>query len=352
MRSEAFVRARGVIAGLLFAWIAFDVLVWAFGESPLRMATLLVEGTWGTAYGAGQVIFKATPIFVCAIAVRVAFRAGLFNIGAEGQMMVAGLAVGVVGARLPDAWPSPLGLAIVAIVAATAGGAWALVPAVMRARWGAHEVISTIMLNRLAQIVVGGGLASGLALEGTVQTPPVGSGLMMTRLSSWFGGFAGSAASTASLWALGMGVLAMAWAEKSRIGVELDWVARGRTAARMHGVPVRLRLAQALVVSGAIAGLAGIVPVSGYKGYYELGLGAGAGFAGIAAAMLGGGSVVGMLLAALLMGTLAQGGLAINAFVPREVTEIVQAAVIVGVALGDSWLTRWAGRAPSGKVAN
>ena len=163
------------VAGLAVGWIAFCALVWLYGASPRAMAGLVFEGTWGTSYGAGQVLFKATPLLFTGIAVDLALRAGLFNIGAEGQLAVGSLAAGVVGAHLPAGHAvrssrcrsrSPRAMA--------AGALWALVPALLKGRFGAHEVISTIMMNRIADSAVGLALgAGGLALTGTVRTADV-----------------------------------------------------------------------------------------------------------------------------------------------------------------------------------
>jgi simple sugar transport system permease protein len=100
-------------------------------------------------------------------------------------------------------------------------------------------------------------------------------------------------------------------------------------------VPVRARIEQALVISGAIAGAASFGTVLGYKGYFEEGLGAGAGFGGLAVAILGRGSAVGLIFAALLFGTLQQGGLAVNAFVPKELMDVLTGIVVCAVALAD-----------------
>src|SRR5688500_3088541 len=98
------------VAGLAAGWLAFAILVWLYGQSPREMGVLLFEGTWGTTYGAGQVLFKATPLLFTGLAVDLALRAGLFNIGAEGQLAVASLAAGVVGSRLPAGTPAVVAL--------------------------------------------------------------------------------------------------------------------------------------------------------------------------------------------------------------------------------------------------
>jgi simple sugar transport system permease protein len=333
VRIEA--EAIAVVSALAVAWIAFALLVWLYGESPRLMARLLLEGTWGTAYGAGQVLFKATPLLCTGVAVELGLRAGLFNIGGEGQLAVASVAVAVVGAKV-GGLPAFVAIPALVVVAMTAGGAWAFVPALLRARFGAHEVIGTIMMNRIADAGIGALLAAGLAVFGSVRTPDVAPSAHLPRLDVVFASLRGSAVSFALVVAVFL-AFAMQWAlQRTRVGRELVLVGQNPLACAAARIPVPRRLAAALVLSGACAGLASAGTVLGYKGYYEMGLGAGAGFGGLAVALLGRSSAVGLVLAALFFGTLQQGGLAINAHVPREVMDVLEGVVIVAVSIGDA----------------
>jgi ABC-type uncharacterized transport system permease subunit len=324
------------VAGLAVGWLAFCVLVWMYGASPRAMAGLLFEGTWGTSYGAGQVLFKATPLLFTGIAVDLALRAGLFNIGAEGQLAVGSLAAGVVGSHLPPGTPAIVALPLALAGAMAAGALWALVPALLKGRYGAHEVISTIMMNRIAEGAVGLALgAGGLALTGTVRTADIAAGARMPRLETWFSSLQGSAASFALLFGVGATFLVTESYRRTRFGREIGLIGQNARAMEAEKVPVRARLEQALVVSGAIAGAASLGTVLGYKGYFEEGLGAGAGFGGLAVAILGRGSATGLVFAALLFGTLQQGGLAVNAFVPKELMDVLTGVVVCAVALAD-----------------
>jgi simple sugar transport system permease protein len=323
------------VAGVAAGWLAFCLLVWLYGASPRGMAVLLWEGTWGTTYGAGQVIFKATPLLFTGVAVDLALRAGLFNIGAEGQLAIASLVAGVVGARLPAGTPALLALPLVLACAMGAGAAWALVPAIWKGRFGAHEVISTIMMNAIATGVVGLAIASGLGLSGTVRTAEVVPGARMPKLEAVWPEFQGSAASFAIFVALAMTALVVLGHERTRFGRELGLIGKNARAMQAEKVPVRRRLQQALLVSGALAGAASLATVNGYKGYFEEGLGAGAGFVGLVVALLGRNSALGLVFAALLFGTLQQGGLALNAHVPKELTDLLLGVIICAVALFD-----------------
>ncbi|HEY1957172.1 MAG TPA: hypothetical protein VGH28_16250 [Polyangiaceae bacterium] len=329
-----------IASGTAAAQLAFAALVWVYGQSPRAMTALVFEGTWGSAYGIGQVLFKATPLLFTGLAVHVGLRAGLFNVGAEGQLAAASLAVGVLGAHLPHGTPAIVALPLLAIVAAAAGALWAAPAAGLRAR-GAHEVISTILLNRVADAFIGLMLGLGLAEHGTVRTEEVVAGARLSRLDRFVHPLEGSAASTAIVIAV-LFVAAILWVlPRTRRGREAELVAQNDEACRAEKIPVSRRRSEALIASGAIAGLASLGTVLGYKGYFEQGLGAGAGFAGLAVAILGRGRLVGIVFAALLFGTLAQGGLAINAYVPAEAMEVIQGVVIVVVALADARLRAW-----------
>jgi ABC-type uncharacterized transport system permease subunit len=348
-------RAAGIVSGLAAGWLALAVIVWACGESPREIAGQVLAGTWGMPYGIGQVLYKASMLLLTGVAVDVALRAGLFNIGVEGQLAVAGLAVATVGARLPLATPGWIALPVVVCVALGAGALWAAIPALLRARFEAHEVISTIMMNRIADAAVGLALARGLAIPGTSRTPEVVPGARLSPLAAWgFPSMHGSAASVAFPLALVVACLTAAWIARSRVGRELVLVGLAPAACAAERIPVGRRAGAALLLSGAIGGLAAIAPVLGYKGYYESGLGAGAGFGGIAVALIGRRSVPGLVFAALFFGTLEQGGLAINARIPMEVTTVLEAIAIVAVALADvpagkGWrgLARLVSREPS-----
>jgi simple sugar transport system permease protein len=245
--------------------------------------------------------------------------------------------VGTAGARLPSGTPAWLALPLLAAVALASGAAWAAVPALLRARFGAHEVISTIMMNRIAEAAIALGLARGLSVPGTVRTPDVVAGAHLPRLDALgLSSMRGSAVSVALPVAVAVAVAAAFWLARSRVGREIVLVGLSPTACAAEKIPVARRTGAVLLLSGALAGLASLAPVLGSKGYFESGLGVGAGFGGIAVALLGRGHPVGLVLAALLFGTLEQGGLVVNARVPMEVMTVLQGVIIVMVALADA----------------
>lgn len=335
--TRALLPAALALGGIV---LLLNLIAFAFGESPLGTLRLAAVGTWGTAYGAGQVLFKATPLIFTALSFEVALRAGLFNIGAEGQLAAASLAVGVLAAKLPPQTPFPVALLVCLGAAALTGALVALVPAWMRARLGVHEIISTIMLNRIVDVALPFTLVSVLGAS-ALRTDDAAPSATLPKLDRLFPALSGSAASLAFPLAVALAFGLGGYLRRTRAGREMRWTGQNPRACRAEGIDVGRRLIQAMLLSGALAGLVMSATVLGYKGYYELGLGTGAGFTGIAVALLGRGSPLGIVLAAVLFGTLQQAGLAINARVPKEAMDVLAACVIVLVAVADRL-----GRAP------
>ena len=328
------------LAGIV---LLLDLISLAFGVAPSATLTVAAAGSWGTAYGIGQVLFKATPLIFTGLAFEVGFRAGLFNIGAEGQLALASLAAGFVGARLPPGTPWIVGIPICLAVAIATGALVALAPALMRARLGVHEIISTIMLNRIVDGIVPFALVALLGAT-SLRTADLAHGASIPKLDRVVPALTGSAASFAFPLAVIAAFAVDAALRRTRAGREMRWTGQSPEACRAEGIDVPKRLVQAMLLSGALAGLAMSATVLGYKGYYELGLGTGAGFTGVAVALLGRGSALGIVLAAILFGTLQQAGLAINAHVPKEAMDVLTAVAIVLVAIANR-VSKKSGRA-------
>jgi ABC-type uncharacterized transport system permease subunit len=319
------------LAGIV---LLLNLVSLAFGVAPLATLRAAAADTWGTPYGVGQVLFKATPLIFTGLAFEVGFRAGLFNIGAEGQLMLGSLAAGWVGALLPAGTPWIVAAPACVAVAMGTAAATALVPALMRARLGVHEIISTIMINRIAEGVLPFTLVTLLGAT-ALRTADLAPGASLPKLSRAVPAFAGSAASVAFPLAVAAAFAVHTWLLRSRAGREMRWTGQNAEACRAEGIDVGRRLVQAMLLSGALAGAATTATVLGYKGYYELGLGSGAGFTGVAVALLGRGHPLGMVLAAILFGTLQQAGLAINDRVPKEAMDVLTACTIVLVAVAN-----------------
>jgi simple sugar transport system permease protein len=306
-----------------------SVLIIAVGGAPLEVYRLLLEGTFGNAYGFGQVLFKATPLVFTGLSVSLALQAGLFNIGAEGQLTVGAFATAMVGAYAAPR--SPMLAVPLALVAGFLGGALVgAIPGFLKATRGSHEVINTIMLNFIVRAAMVG-IGAHAFLRESIHTRPIAPQAELPRLGDFIRPFAGSAANTSLFFALLVALLVGWFLSRTRTGFALRAVGESPTAAATAGIPVGRTLVLAMALSGGIAGLVGANFVLGYKHYYEDGFSGGMGYMGIAVAVLGGTRPFGVVLAALLFGALSQGALAVNALVPKEIVDILQALIIFAV---------------------
>ena len=231
-------------------------------------------------------LYKATTLTFTGLAVAVGVRAGLFNVGAEGQLAAGGLVAALCGLWLSPAVPWMIALPLCVVAAAVAGGAVGWVPGVLRARYGAHEVIVTIMLNFVVLALLNWLLAAHSRVPETLHTASIERAL--PRLAVWVPEFHGSAAN-ASLIVVLLVALALWWLLfRTAWGFELRAAGLQPEAAATAGVRLPRVWTSALTLSGALAGMGGINYVLGYKGYYEEGFAAGSGYIGIAVALVGG----------------------------------------------------------------
>ena len=308
------------------------------GESPWHVLQVLLKSAFGSKYDLGMTLFFATPLVLTGLAVSVAFRAGLFNIGGEGQLALGALAVAAVGMKwpgLPSLVAIPLGL----FAAMGAGALWGAIPGWLRARRGSHEVINTIMLNFIAA-----GLASWVTLyplknpdTQSPETAPVGAGYLLGKL-----GFFGDAPVSVALFGAILAAVAVWFLfEKTVLGYEIRAVGESEASARLAGVdPGRVRII-AMALSGMLAGAVGVVEVMGNSGKFKPGFSPDYGFIGIAVALLARNHPLGILGSALLFGALHKGAGDLDLeteHVTRELSFVLQALVILSVAADGLWV--------------
>lgn len=332
------------LAAVAVALLAGGALIAAIGQSPLEVYGLLARQALGTGYGIGQTLFKATPLLFAGLSVAVGFRAGLFNVGAEGQMYLGGFAAALVGAYAP--LPGFLMLPAALLAAAGAGAAWGAVPGALKARFGAHEVINTIMLNFIAFALVSW-WGQGLFLPATVRTRTVVESAWIPRLEALLPALKGSPANLALLLGLVLAALLAVLLFRTRAGYELRVLGLSPGAAEYAGVRTGAAQVRAFALAGALAGLGGTSFVLGYKHWFELDFTAGAGFLGIAVALLGRSHPFGVTVAALFFGALAYGGLVVNQRVPADLVNILRALVILCAITSYALFARWARRRTS-----
>lgn len=325
---------------VFLALIAGAIFILIIGKDPIDVYREMYLGTFGDPYSIGQVFFKATPLIFTGLAVSFAFRSGLFNIGAEGQLYIGSFFTAWAGwtfAGLPSFVLIPL-----CIIMGFLGGAlWGAIPGVLKAKLGVHEVINTIMLNFIAlalcNYLVNSHIASRPELSESVHTVAIAEAARLPRFSSFIESFAGSSANVSFFIAIFVAFLVWFFLWRTKYGYEFRAVGLSRDAARYAGISVGTVTILSMAISGGLAGLTGTNFVMGYKYYFEEGFSAGTGFMGIAVALLGKNHPVGVILAALLFGALSEGRLSINATgVPKELVDILEAVIIIFVVVSNS----------------
>lgn len=303
------------------------VLILLFGYDVGRAFGSLVQGSFGNAYAVSQTVLRTTPLLFAGLAVAIPFRAGLFNIGAEGQLYwgaLGGALMALVVAPLPAIVALPLALA----AGAGAGALWGSIPGVLKARTGAHEVITSIMLNSIAVLATTHLTANYFKAPGAVdQTERIPDVAAMP-------GIFGSSISLGIVVGI-VGVALAAWfLTRTALGYDFRAVGLNASAAEYGGVRSERIQVAAMSLGGAMAGLAGTVVVLAQINRFVAGFSPGYGFTGIAVAVLGRGNPWGVLLAALLFGALDTGGMSMQLFarIPSDLTTVVQGLVILLVA--------------------
>jgi general nucleoside transport system permease protein len=299
---------------LTLALAVSALVVWGVGQDPWQVLTLLVKGAFGSRTGIGYTLYYATTFVFTALAVAVAFHGGLFNIGGEGQAMLGGLGCGLVALWWSDVLPAPLMLPLMVLAAALFGAAWAAVPGALQAWRGSHVVITTIMFNFIASALLaylmvnvlkepGNMSVESRAFAESARLPAVHEALAAVGID-WPASPLNLSVVLAVLAAFG--VWAYLW--RSGPGYALRAVGFSPTAAQYGGIAPAPQIVRAMALSGALAGLVGVNEIAGVHGRLLLDYVAGAGFAGIAVALIGRSHPLGIWLAALLFGALYQGG--------------------------------------------
>jgi simple sugar transport system permease protein len=339
MRATALAQTVLIQALAVFtALVLGAVLIRLTGGDPLLAYGGLWEGSFGRLTSLSETLVWATPYIYAGLAVALAFKGGLFNIGAEGQLSVGALAAAWVGFAVRGVpWPFHL---LLAVGAGLLGGAvWAGLAGLLKARTGAHEVITTIMLNYVA-LLGGGYLLSGPLkdpnpLVALAQTPKI---LESARLPALFPdlrlhwGFVLALVLAGGVWWL---------LYRSTVGFEIRTVGLNPSAARYAGIGVGCTIVVTMALSGALAGLAGAIEVVGLNYYDAPGFSVGYGFDSIAVALLGKSHPLGVIPAAILFGALRAGATRMQfvSQIPIDVISIIQALVLIFVAADE--IVRW-----------
>ena len=332
---------------LIIAFAISALVILAIGEDPVRAIQVMVSGALGSPYGWGYTLYYATNFIFTGLAVAVAFHASQFNIGGEGQATLGGLGVALVCLALP--WPHwTLALLAAMVGAALFGAAWAAIPAWLQARRGSHIVITTIMFNFIGASVLNYMLVNVMRPVGSMDPAtarfPAGAKLPSLHDIPGLGGiFSRSVPANVTLFV----ALAACWLVwlliwRTRLGYQIRAYGKSESAARYAGISPFKIIMVSMLISGALAGMMAINNVMGEAERLVLNAVEGAGFIGIAVALMGRNHPFGVLLAAILFGFLYQGGaeLALETSIPRELITVIQALVILFTGALDNMVRR------------
>ena len=323
--------AAGVIALLL---VAIPVLF--AGGSPLSAYGLMVQGAFGSTFALSETLNRATPLILTGLACAVAFRAKLWNIGAEGQLYIGALAAVCVGSGLLQL-PPALMIPTVMIAGFLAGGLMMVIPTIIKQRFGADEVVITLLLNFVVilfiQMLIEGVLKDPMALGWPQSVPLIAEAKLpklLPRLRMHWGLIIGLVAALI-LWLM---------VRKTVLGFEIRAVGENKAAARFAGIPVDATMLKVALISGGLAGLAGVGEVAGVKGYLSSDLSPGFGYSGIVVAMLAGLSPIGTVVAAVFVAAVFVGADSMSRAtgISSYIADLVVALSLLCVLVGSFFL--------------
>lgn len=311
----------------LLAVIGFLIIVGAIamaGVSPVAAGQKLFDGTLGSSSAFSGTLRETTPLLFAGVAVFLALRAGLFNIGVEGQLVMGAVTSAFIALNISGAF----GMALAVIGGIFAGALWALPAGLIKAYRGGHEVITTIMLNNVAGFLTTALVAGPLKAPGQESTTT--STLPQSSMLPFLWNIDALRVSSALILALLIVFALGFWLRRAVSGFELQLVGANSRAAELAGVDRQRTIVSAMVLSGAIGGLAGAVQVLAYEGRFFSGFSPGYGFDALGVALLAGSSSAGILPAALLFGILAKGGTSLQILqVPKGITYVVLGFLIL-----------------------
>ena len=326
------------VINLLMALAVAGLIVLALGQNPLAAVGIMVNGAFGSLYGLGYTFYYATNFIFTGLAVAVAFHAGLFNIGGEGQAYIGGLCVGLAALACDSFLPGILLLPLCLVAGGVGGAAWAFIPAYLQARRGSHIVITTIMFNFLAAALMIYLMVNVLKVPGSMEivsrefAPGAGIPYLHTLLGLVGVKMPSTPVNLALAWALVCCVLVWVYLWRARAGFELRVTGLSPRAAIYAGIRPDRVVIRAMLVSGALAGCVGFNEILGVHRQLLTDFVAGAGFTGIAVALMGRNHPFGIVLASILFGALYQGGAEIAFDMPaitRDMIVAIQGLVIL-----------------------
>jgi len=339
------------LVAVLAAFVVGGIIILILGDNPLTAYGWLLSSSFGSAKDIGWTLHYATPLIFTGLAVAVAFRCGLLNIGAEGQLYVAAFATAWVGMKFGGVATKVVGegtaiadlpaivlIPLCILTAVVVGGIWGAIPGILRAKFGSHEVINTIMLNFIGIALVSYFTQYYYKIPGDpiMQTANIGEAAHIPQLNQFLPFIPKDVPLNLSfIIAIVMCVLIYVFLWKTKWGYELRAVGQNASAAEYGGINPKKQIILAMTLSGALAGMVAIGEVMGTRHNYYDGFSAEWGFLGIAVALLGRNHPVGVFIAAIFFGVLLRGEIFVDAFtakVSKDLGWVLQAIIILFVA--------------------
>lgn len=343
-----FLRGQAMALGgaFLFAGVVGGIIIAAYGENPLGIYATVWEFSTRRLSDVGRVLANATPLIFSGLAVAVAFKAGLFNIGVEGQYKV-GMAAATAVAVSVDVTAFLL-VPLVVLAAMAASMAWAAIPAVLRVKTGAHEVVTTIMMNLIAVSLVAWALLNPLRTseQGLIdlRSDVFPEAARIPLLGPSLGLDVPRSVNLSWLFVVAILACVLVWVfmYRSRLGFEVRAVGSSAGSAEAGGVSIGATQIKVFLISGALAGLVGLNHLLADKGFLGVNYQSGLGFEGIAVAFLGRNHPFGILLSAILIGVITRGqdGVAVTSSLPTEILIILQGVLILSVVIAYELVNR------------
>ncbi len=339
------------VIGFFAAMIVLLILVILVGETPRNAIVAIYKLTLSTPARIATVLSIAIPLFISGLAVSLAFRAGVFNIGVEGQYYVGGLVGALVGIYLP--LPPIIHIPMVILFAMIGGALWALIPALLKVTKGIHEVISTIMFNSIALAFVNylvNGPLSGITEKSQLeaQTGRILDTALFGKLNGFFRALGWPVPDYVYLdysliVAVVMGLFIWFLLFKTRYGFEIRAVGTSIDVSHYAGIRVKKIQLGAFLTSGALAGLIGLQEIFAIRGFYTYEIASGLGFDGIAIALIGRNSPLGVIFAALLFAFLKQAGygLQLHTGVSNSIIYVITGSMILFIVVINELIARY-----------
>ncbi len=316
------------LAAILLAFLVGAVLIQLSGFSVIKAYTALFDGAFGSVFNLTQTFMNTIPLIFTGLAVAIGFKSGLFNIGGEGQMYLGAFATAITAIYL-GFLPGYILIPLALIMGGFAGSAWGFLPGYLKAKTGAHEVVTTIMMNYIGILATSYLLLKYFKEEGPIpQTVLIPESARLPELIEY----------SRLTWAIFIAVFVIIiidiFFKHTKLGYEIQTVGENRSAAEYAGINSNKMMVFSMMISGFVAGLAGSTIVMGVLHRFITNFSPGYGFTGIAVAVLGKNKPWGVFFAAILFGALQTGGITMQLFakIPMDLMVVIQGLVILFVA--------------------